>query len=323
MPLQSAILAGSPRLEQAVGGGPSVKRRPPDDDADAVRRIQNALVALGFPLPNSFPNGPGGAPDGIYGDETFNAVQRFQKSVFPGSPGEWDGRAGRKTLEEMDKRLPKGAPPPVPQKPSMSALAEQDKFTSLLWAQAALASLVTAKDFLQTNPSGTPGAGDPPTVRIVMRALEVHFHFSTVVNSKSATLDFITSVYQKTIQILGASRSFFVDDTTSQEALNGTPAHVPFGKGKVNFTPAFRERDKAAGTGFGPKCRAAMVLHEPVHIADHPKASFQVNHTHEGDPEYATKPAANQIHNAHSYACFAQHCFFGSDTRFGIGKPDQ
>ncbi len=39
MPLQSEILKGSPRLEQAAAGGPSVRRAPPADDPDAVRRI--------------------------------------------------------------------------------------------------------------------------------------------------------------------------------------------------------------------------------------------------------------------------------------------
>jgi hypothetical protein len=121
--------------------------------------------------------------------------------------------------------------------------------------------------------------------------------------------------------VLGISTALLSDDTTSQEALNGTPAHVPFGKGKVNFTPAFGE--PAAGDGFGPKCRAAMVLHEPIHITDHPLSSLVTTHVHENSAQYAKQSAANQIHNAHCYACFAQHCFFGADTRFGIGKPEQ
>lgn len=108
MTLQSAILAGNARLEQAGSGGPSVKRRPPGDEADAVRRVQNALVALGFPLPSSFPNGAGGgAPDGPFGNETFLAVQKFQKQAFPAPPSEWDGRVGKNTLAEMDRRLPR------------------------------------------------------------------------------------------------------------------------------------------------------------------------------------------------------------------------
>lgn len=105
MALQSAILAGNARLAQASNGPPSVKRRPPDDDADAIRRIQNALVALGFALPISFKNGPNAPPDGVFGDETFKAVQAFQKKAFPSTPAEWDGRVGKLTLAEMDRRL--------------------------------------------------------------------------------------------------------------------------------------------------------------------------------------------------------------------------
>ena len=67
-----------------------------------------------------------------------------------------------------------------------------------------------------------------------------------------------------------------------------------------------------------------MVLHEPVHIADHPAASNGANHINENAANYATQPAMNQLHNAHSYASFGQQIFFnGVDTRFGIGKPAQ
>ena len=109
MPLRSTILSGNPRLEQAAhAGGPSVKPGPPHDDVDAVMRIQRALVALGFALPLSFPNGPDADPDGIYGSETRQAVVAFQKRVFPNAFSEWDGRTGTKTLTEMDRLLPSG-----------------------------------------------------------------------------------------------------------------------------------------------------------------------------------------------------------------------
>jgi hypothetical protein len=68
----------------------------------------SALVALGFPLPNSFPGGPAQAPDGKYGQETYNAVAKFQRREFPGKPGEWDGRCGKNTLSRMDALLPPG-----------------------------------------------------------------------------------------------------------------------------------------------------------------------------------------------------------------------
>lgn len=320
MALQSAILSGNHRLDQVSNGAPSVKRRPPDDDPDAVRRIQIALVNLGMgPMPKSFLNGHNNAPDGEYGDETVGKVMKFQQTVFPGSPAEWDGRVGKKTLTEMDNRLPKGSAPVV-NTTTMSALAEKDKGKSLRWAQAAVQSLATARQFF-ANHSGPirPELEAPPT-RIVLTALETHFHFSTVFGSKTAAIDFISTSYGRAIKILGDSQSFFIDDTTSQEAINGTPAHVPFAKGKVNFTPAFREFDAATQQGFGPNCRAAMVLHEPIHITNHPLASTFATHVHEGDPKYATNPGVHQLNNAHSYACFAQHCFFGSDTRFGIGR---
>ncbi len=106
MPLKSARLAGNARLEQAASTGPSIKRGPPHDDPAAVAAIQRALVDLGYPLPNSFAKGDA---DGIYGQETFQAVYNFQKREFPDTPGEWDGRCGPRTLGRMDERL--GAAP--------------------------------------------------------------------------------------------------------------------------------------------------------------------------------------------------------------------
>jgi peptidoglycan hydrolase-like protein with peptidoglycan-binding domain len=118
MALNSAILKGTTpnaRLEQAAVGPPSIKPAPPADDVEAVQRIQRALVALGHALPKSFPNGASQPPDGQYGQETFQAVKKFQQRVFPTQPGEWDGRVGKNTLLKMDALLPAGAAPaPVP-----------------------------------------------------------------------------------------------------------------------------------------------------------------------------------------------------------------
>ncbi|MDE3175796.1 MAG: peptidoglycan-binding protein [Pseudomonadota bacterium] len=100
--LRSRILSGNPRLENAAVGGPSIKRRPPDDDFDAVQRIQRALREIGYPMSLSFKSGDA---DGKYGDETVRAVQDFQRHAFPGQPGQWDGRVGRHTLAQMDAAL--------------------------------------------------------------------------------------------------------------------------------------------------------------------------------------------------------------------------
>ena len=339
MALNSGILKGSApnaRLEQAAQRAPSIKPAPPFDDFEAVRRIQRGLLALGQPMPKSFPSGPAQPPDGKYGQETYNAVLAFQKRVFPTKPGEWDGRCGKNTLVMMDSMLPAGTgpapvpPPPAPPTPApktMSALAADDRITSIAWARAAITKLTEARQFLVSPPPGPlPGFPPimPPTVAQTFVALETHFHISTATIPLPDYLAKVIEIYVKDLNVLNNNTSFFIDDTTSAEAANGTPAHVPLGSGKVNFTPAFSKRNKTVSpaTGFGDMCRAAMVLHEPVHIVDHPQASQAANHVHENSPKYATQPAANQLHNAHSYASFAQQAFFGSDTRFGIGRPD-
>lgn len=103
--LKSATLAGNARLQQASNGPPSIRRRPPDDDQDAVQRIQKALTNFGFDLPKSYPDGPNLEPDGLYGPETEGAVRDFQKQAFASQMSQWDGRCGPNTLEKMDERL--------------------------------------------------------------------------------------------------------------------------------------------------------------------------------------------------------------------------
>ncbi len=118
MPLQSTILKGNARLEAVSLGGPAIRRAPPDDDVDAVKRIQKALASLGYPMPNSFPSGPTGEPDGKFGNETHQTVIAFQKKAFPGAVLEWDGRVGPKTLQKLDEALPKTVNPPSPPPPA-------------------------------------------------------------------------------------------------------------------------------------------------------------------------------------------------------------
>jgi len=100
--LNSKILAGNARLDRASRGPPSIKRAPPDDDFDAVRRIQTALKTLGYIMPVSFRTG---GPDGKFGDETYRTVLEFQRSVFPKDPGQWDGRVVKNTLAQLDDAL--------------------------------------------------------------------------------------------------------------------------------------------------------------------------------------------------------------------------
>jgi len=204
----------------------------------------------------------------------------------------------------------------------MKDLAEKDKRVSLIWAANAIRALSELDAALKRkgSPATFTNADLPVFLRHVRDALQTHFNINTAAN-QSALVAEALGRYRAVVAMLATSATIFVNDITSAEATAGTPAHVPFGSGRVNFTPSFQEFNAASGAGFGPFARAAMVLHEPVHIVDHPAASNGDNHIHEGAAAYATTPAANQVHNAHSYASFAQQMNFGRDTRFGVTKP--
>jgi hypothetical protein len=328
--LVSALFQHDRKLEAALVSDPAHIFR--GAAGDHVGKIQTALIRTdGASIDRTELDRK------FYGPSTAAAVLSFKKNSkrnILNFRGQFDDIVGKKTTEALDKEMfaLEGGPAPTPTPPTpappvtMSALAEKDKATSLQWAGVAVARLSEARNFLVTPPAGPiPGAPPilPPRVALTFDALEIHFHISTATIPLPEYIAKVIAIYQKDINLLNSSGNFFIDDTTSAEAAKGTPAHVPFGSGKVNFTPAFKERDSAASTGFGPKCRAAMVLHEPVHVVDHPDASLAANHVSELASNYATQPAANQLHNAHSYAAFAQHVFFGTDTRFGAGKPEQ
>jgi peptidoglycan hydrolase-like protein with peptidoglycan-binding domain len=78
------------------------------DTGNAVKCLQIALVAAGFPLPGSTKRGTVRA-DGIFGLETQGAVIKFQQS----NGLQADGLAGRMTLTRLDQILLQGTRDPL------------------------------------------------------------------------------------------------------------------------------------------------------------------------------------------------------------------
>jgi hypothetical protein len=96
MPLTSEFFADSQRVQDAADNNPPLRI---PETSDGVRRLQDALLALGYSMPIS--TRKGGA-DGIFGDETAATVNQFQTDNPPLDP---DSRAGHDTLNAMDQQL--------------------------------------------------------------------------------------------------------------------------------------------------------------------------------------------------------------------------
>lgn len=95
------------RFANAANNTPTIKKG--EENRQAVRLLQQALIDVGFPLPDSTKKY--GSPDGLFGNETRDAVIEFQRRQFPGKTP--DAKVGRETLTRLDELLPMaGAPLP-------------------------------------------------------------------------------------------------------------------------------------------------------------------------------------------------------------------
>ncbi|MBI4952418.1 MAG: hypothetical protein HY908_10325 [Myxococcales bacterium] len=129
--------------------------------------------------------------------------------------------------------------------------------------------------------------------------------------------------------VLGSHKHFAATTRPACEALFRTrdipPAYAIYGD-RVYFTPAFAPFDPATGRGFGPLCRAAMVLHEAVHLVD-PRSGEEAVHVSEWDePRFSSLDPAAQLSNPSAYASFAAQVHeralvWPREARFGAGNP--
>jgi peptidoglycan hydrolase-like protein with peptidoglycan-binding domain len=169
-----------------------------EPDRNAVRLVQDGLVAAGFPLPGS--TKPSGELDGIFGSETQNAVKAFQVKfaaeglVDPG--GQPDGRVGRHTMGKLDELAGGSAPvPPQPQQPPGTSAQNQ-----VITANAArVAALAFASNTMvalqQAVAAGVNAAGIRTSFPAVVEAMD------TWLKAKPEDSDFASTV-QTTLNLL-------------------------------------------------------------------------------------------------------------------------
>jgi len=173
----------------------------------------------------------------------------------------------------------------------------------------------------------------PETARAYAEALTIHFKVQIPTGSRrrgpgreaiaevSRKLARVRGTFAAVFELLATPEAIFEDVPPGYGQLHGVAedaiAYVHLGC--VWFTPYYAPSSAARDAGFGGPARAAMVLHEMVHVVD-PHSGHPDNHISEWDPRYEAMTAAQSIHNASSYAAFGQHACYLADTRFGAGE---
>jgi Putative peptidoglycan binding domain len=111
-PLRSMRFAADPDLQAVALGRLRLGRlndpgrpAPIRSEGGAVRKVQQALIDLGYALPRN-------GDDGRYGQETYNAVLAYKRQYnIRTASGYLDGIVGPKTMTRLDSQFPAGPLP--------------------------------------------------------------------------------------------------------------------------------------------------------------------------------------------------------------------
>ena len=220
---------------------------------------------------------------------------------------------------------------PVAASTSPRQLAEAtDKPTADLWVLTAVASLQGLRQAYQMGLDDALIASVNP---IALGALRTSFGWDRVsASSRLEALDAIISTFTGVQGVFWASANMFkdisiADALRSCPKCNGIapPAIGAFNQG-VWFTPHFRTWDPTSRTGFGPNCRAAMLVHEAVHVVDSRSGEDAIHIPEWMEPQFSAQTPDQSRHNPSAYATFAQQVMRARTSlpvaeRWGAGRP--
>ena len=151
---------------------------------------------------------------------------------------------------------------------------------------------------------------------LVVAALETNFAWRRVrAEDRDATFVFVLSHLASIEAVLNDAERLF---RRPKHAEIDAPAYVS--DGVVWFTNSFHFDH------FGPKCLAAMVVHESVHVFDERSGEPDVHISEWDEPTFSAIPPHMQIHNPSAYASYTAQIHHGAlawprDSRFGAGRP--
>ena len=167
-------------------------------------------------------------------------------------------------------------------------------------------------------------------------ALKINFAFDKVpAGQKLPYARRVRTGFQGLIAIYNSANQRFTS-ATDEEAQKAFPvAKHPvlppayaFFHGRVYFTSNYRSFNNSTQQGFGPNCRAAMVIHECFHVVDLSSGREAIHISEFDDPAFSNQNPEQKIHNPSAYASFAGQVSekamqWPPNKRFGAGNPDK
>ena len=293
MALRSSFWSSNGRLQRAAENNPAVHGF--DSDKVAVTLLQQALVNTGIATIEV---------DGIYGPRTAAAVRAVETRFNMDQDG---GVAGRQVLGILDILLQGGR--------LGRDLTQNDAPVARRKVQAAITALTAFQTARNTG---------GPLASVTVDALRTHFRLTVAPPTigitrqvTNADVDTILRMYRQLLGLFTAPGNRF----RTGVPVNGinTAAEAPL-NGPITFGPAFTNVDSHFGDRIGPNSRAAVVIHESVHVFDG-QSGRPDTHISEFDPAYDRQDPDLSLHNPSSYAGFAAHIDNNGDPapRFGLG----
>jgi hypothetical protein len=161
-----------------------------------------------------------------------------------------------------------------------------------------------------------------------LTAAALAINFSVQENFREVAAE-IRATYEKARGILLQSDRYFVGvrEEVARRLFPGgiPPAYAIFDEA-IYFTPRFEPHDPTTGHGFGPMCRAAMVLHESIHVIDPESGTPDVHISEWDEPGFSAQTLEESLHNPSAYASFAAQIHeramaWPREARFGAGRP--
>jgi len=127
MALKSSKMNTDPYLQQAANNTPPLRLGTRNS---GTKIMQDCLIKLGYAMPITTKNGLS-EPDGVFGQETLKAVQKFQRDQGLSA----DGIAGRDTLHRLDQLVLEyqEIPTPVPLSPTQAGIDQAHWRLCAMW----------------------------------------------------------------------------------------------------------------------------------------------------------------------------------------------